>query len=209
MSLSAGDVEGARLASTATKRIVAPMRAVASEANIKLLGVNFIFLLRCLVTVHRGNCSFSKLPKNWADNSKEISASWDSAEDAIRETTEFIRAKLGWTTRRSLPSTMALIPVIYLISQNPDRKLSEDHEERVIRYLLITGLRGIFRGTTETTVNSYVTAIRNAKANNLNLSVALLQRIPKINNTKCVRTRLGIVSQCTHRSCKCTLRCSS
>ena len=54
-SLSAGDVEAARLASAATRGIVEPMRALAAEREMRTLGINFVFLLRALVTVHRGN----------------------------------------------------------------------------------------------------------------------------------------------------------
>jgi hypothetical protein len=57
-SLSTGDVAGARLASQATRKIVEPMRAVVAEKEMRALGVNFVFLLRTLVTVHRHSCRF-------------------------------------------------------------------------------------------------------------------------------------------------------
>ena len=98
-SLSAGDVEAARLASAATKKIVEPMRAVATEREMRALGINFIFLVRCLVTVHRGNCSFSKLPKNWAEDTGEVETSWRQTERALRVTVEFVKSEIGWTTR--------------------------------------------------------------------------------------------------------------
>ena len=60
-SLSTGDVAAARLASAATRKIVEPMRAVVAEREMRALGVNFVFLLRTLVTVHRGNCSWVRL----------------------------------------------------------------------------------------------------------------------------------------------------
>jgi hypothetical protein len=117
-SLSAGDVEAARLASAATKKIVEPMRAVAAEREMRSLGINFIFLVRSLVTVHRGNCSFSKLPKNWAEDTGEVEASWRAAEKALRAVVKFVRSEIGWTTRRWLPSANALIPVVYLLAKN-------------------------------------------------------------------------------------------
>jgi hypothetical protein len=57
--LSAGDVEAARLASAATRKILEPMRSLVAEKEMRTLGINFVFLLRTLVTVHRGNSSFS------------------------------------------------------------------------------------------------------------------------------------------------------
>ena len=155
------------------------MRAVAAEPGLKVLGINFIFLLRCLVTVHRGSCTFSKLPKNWADDPKRIAASWNAAEQATRATAELVRTELGWASRRWLPSTMALIPVVYLLSQHPKKQLSDDDKQNIVQYLLVSGLRGIFRGTTETTVNSYVNAIRKSETNLSGGCVALLQKIPK------------------------------
>jgi hypothetical protein len=116
-SLSADDVEAARLASAATKKIVEPMHAVVAEREMRGLGINFVFLPRILVTVHRGNCSFSKLPHNWADDTGEIEASWRRTEQALRATVHFVKHEVGWTTRRWLPSTMALIPVVYLTNQ--------------------------------------------------------------------------------------------
>jgi hypothetical protein len=99
-SLSAGDVEAARLASAATKGIVQPMRAVAAEAGMRALGINFVFLLRALVTVHRGNCSFSKLPKSWAESTYDVERSWRDTERALRTTVSFVQDDVGWTTRR-------------------------------------------------------------------------------------------------------------
>lgn len=95
------------------------MRAMVSEREMRALGINFIFLLRTLVTVHRGNCSFSKLPKSWADDTGEIEASWRRTEHALRATIQFVKSEIGWTTRRWLPSTMALIPVVCSRTQAP------------------------------------------------------------------------------------------
>jgi hypothetical protein len=177
-TLSAGDVEGARLSSAHTKKIVGPMRAVAAEREMKAAGINFIFLLRCLVTVHRGNCSFSKLPKNWADDSKQVEQSWRSAEAALRATLKFARTELGWATRRWVPSIMAFIPVVFLLSQHRKESLQSSEKQHLREYLLLTGLRAIFRGSTETTVNSYVNAIRKSERRFSDACRALSAKVP-------------------------------
>ena len=130
-SLSAGDVEAARLASAATRGIVEPMRALSGERDMRTLGINFVFLLRVLVTVHRGNSSFSKLPRNWADDKGEVEASWKRTEQALRATVRFVRTEVGWTTRRWLPSTMALIPVVYLLAKGGNGDLKGKDAEYV------------------------------------------------------------------------------
>lgn len=177
-SLSAGDVEAARLASAATRGIVEPMRALAAERDMRVLGINFVFLLRALVTVHRGNSSFSKLPRNWADDKIEVEANWKRTERALRATVRFVRTEIGWTTRRWLPSTMALIPVVYLLAKTGNGELKGKDKDYVKRYLLISGLRSLFRGATETAVNIFVNAVRNAKGDRTRLAKALFERIP-------------------------------
>jgi hypothetical protein len=213
-SLSTGDVAAARLASAATKKIVAPMRAVVAEREMRVLGINFVFLLRTLVTVHRGNCSFFKLPRNWADDTGEIEASWRRTERALRETVKFVRTEIGWTTRRWLPSTMALIPVVYLFAKHGPGKLRASDAGLVKRYLLIAGLRSLFRGSGETVVNTYVNALRKVGNNKNGLAKALFDRIPKNRLYKVkkddVRTTSGLYSSlmqiylaylCAHSAC--------
>lgn len=179
-SLVAGEVEAARLASAATKKIVEPMRAVVNEKEMRAMGVNFVFLLRTLVTVHRGNCSFAKLPNKWADDAGEVEASWAITEEALRATIEFARKKLGWTTRRWLPSTLALIPIVYLFAKGGSSSVNEKEARFLQRYLLITGLRSLFRSSTETTVNRYVSAVRDCgRRDRLSMARALFERVPK------------------------------
>lgn len=178
-SLQAGDVEAARLASAATRQIVGPMRAFAAEREMRTLGINFVFLVRTLVTVHRGNCSFSKLPRNWAADTGEVELSWRKTEQGLRRAVDFLREEIGWRTRRWLPSTMALIPIVYLLSQTTNAKLNAKEQDVLRRYLLITGLRSVFRGSTETTVNGYVNAVRDTRGDRVKRLRALLDKIPK------------------------------
>lgn len=178
-SLQAGDVEAARLASAGTRKIVGPMRQFVSEREMRALGFNFVFLLRTVVTVHRGNCSFSNLPRSWADDTGEVEQSWRKTELALRAVVTFVREEFGWTTRRWLPSTMALIPVVYLLSQTSNAKLNEKERDLIRRYLLITGLRGMFRGSTESTVNGFVNAVRDTKGDRAKKARALFERIPR------------------------------
>ncbi len=178
-SLSTGDVAGARLASQATRKIVEPMRADVAEKEMRALGINFVILLRMLVTVHRHSCRFSKLPNSWAADTGEIEASWRRTEQALRATIQFVGNDVGWTTRRWLPSTMALIPVVYLLANTSNASLRGKDADLVRRYLLVAGLRSLFRGTTETTVDSYVKAVRGATGDRTRRARALFEKIPK------------------------------
>jgi hypothetical protein len=183
-SLQAGDVEAARLASAGTRKIVEPMRQFVAGREMRAMGINFVFLLRAVVTVHRGNCSFSNLPRSWADDTGEVETSWRKTEQALRLVVSFLRKEVGWTTRRWLPSTMALIPIVYLLSQTNMSTLNEREVELIRKYLLITGLRSMFRGSTETTVNGFVNAVRDTRGDRTRKVRALFDRIPKVRKYK-------------------------
>jgi len=75
---------------------------------------------------------------------------------------------------------MALIPIVYLLSQTGTTKFNEKEADLIRRYLLITGLRSVFRGSTETTVNSYVNAVRDTRGDRSRKVRALFDRIPKV-----------------------------
>jgi hypothetical protein len=178
-SLSAGDVEAARLASAATKKIVEPMRSLVAEREMRTLGINFVFLLRTLVTVHRGNSSFSKLPRSWADDTGEVEASWRRTERALRATAQFVKEDVGWMNRRWLPSTMALIPIVYSLAKAGTSTLGQPAKGHLRRYLLVSGLRSLFRGASETQVNAFVNAVRDVEGDTLRFAKALVDRIPQ------------------------------
>lgn len=178
-SLQTGDVAAARLASTATKRIVGPMRAFVSEREARALGINFVFVLRALITVYRGNCSFAKLPRSWASDADEVEASWRLTERGLRSALDVVRNELGWRSRRWLPSLMALIPLVYVFAKKGTARLDAEEATLVRNYLLITGLRSLFRGASETAVNSYVNAVRGASSDRTQCLKELVRRIPK------------------------------
>jgi hypothetical protein len=99
--------------------------------------------------------------------------------NAQRSTVQFVRSDIGWTTRRWLPSTNALIPVIYLLAKGGKSALKGKDAAIVKKYLLVSGYRSLFRGTTETTVNSYVNAISKTQGDFSRFCRALFEKIPK------------------------------
>jgi hypothetical protein len=176
--LSRGDAEAASLTHRATANIVPKMRDfVQSEAQRKL-GLNFVFATRALITAHRDSSSFSDLPKSWATGDKDINESWKGAQHGLAETVEFVRNKLGWNTRRWLPSANALIPLSYLLR---DRKggFTEKEYEEVRRYLCVTAIRGLFRGSVESTINKYVSPVRKAPSRSARKASLIFKTIPK------------------------------
>jgi hypothetical protein len=177
-SLSAGDVEAARLSQEATSHIVGPMRDFVQEPELSRLGLNFVFVTRTLVTIHRGNSSFSKLPSNWAADVKDVKQSWLETERSLRLACKIVREELGWTTRRWLPSISALIPVAYLL-KDVKSDLSFSESEQIKRFLLLTGFRGLFRGSVETAINTFINPLRDVSSRLRNRASLLVNKIPR------------------------------
>ena len=177
-TLSRGDAEAASLTHRATAVIVPKMRQFVQSDYQRRLGLNFVFATRALITVHRDSSSFSKLPKNWAMSGKDITESWKGTERGLGQVIEFVRGELGWTSRRWLPSANALIPLVYLLRDRQNGFLSNEAMD-VRRYLFITGVRGLFRGSVESTINSYVSVVRKAAGKAQRRASLIAKRIPK------------------------------
>ena len=74
---------------------------------------------------------------------------------------------------------MALIPMVYLLANSSTSVLKKKDAEFVREYLLVAGMRSLFRDTTETTVDGYVRAIRTVTGDRTKGARALLEKIPK------------------------------
>ena len=99
---------------------------------------------------------------NWAASAEEIDASWRSVEKGLQYAATVAREELGWANRRWLPSANALIPIAYLFKSHIGSP-SKEERESLKRYLLLTGLRGLFRGSVETSINTFVNPIKTAQ----------------------------------------------
>lgn len=177
-TLSRGDAEAATLTHRATAEIVPRMRQFVQSDFQRRLGLNFVFATRALITAHRDSASFSKLPKTWATSGKDIKESWKATERALSQVIVFLRNELGWTTRRWLPSGNALIPLVYLLRDRPNGLLANELAD-VSRYLFITGIRGLFRGSVESTINSYISPVKKANNKAQRKAKLIVKRIPK------------------------------
>jgi hypothetical protein len=176
-SLSAGDVEAARLSQEATAHIVGPMREFVQQPELRSLGLNFVFVTRALVTIHRGSSTFSTLPKNWAADAGDVRESWRQTERGLQFACALVREELGWTTRRWLPSVNALIPVAYLLKDHKG-KLADSETEQLKRFLLLTGFRGLFHGSVETAINGFINPLREETKPGKRRASVLVKKIP-------------------------------
>ena len=176
--LSRGDAEAATLTHRATANIVPKMRQFVQSDVQRKLGLNFVFATRALITVHRDSSRFSDLPEKWATKDKDINESWKAAEHGLSEAVAFVRNELGWTTRRWLPSANALIPLAYLL-RDRDGGFTANEREDVRRYLCITGIRGLFRGSVESTIDKYISPVKKAPSKAQRKASLIFKRITK------------------------------
>ena len=160
MTLSAGDVAAAQLAQETTSSILGPMRDLARERECIDLGLNFVFLTRALVTIRCGTARFSKLPKSWATGSPPIEESWEATRKGLGATIDLVR-RMGWTSRRWLPSANALLPVAYFASLKGGRIAKKDERE-VVRFLCLAAWTGAFSGASETAIDHYLRHLQKA-----------------------------------------------
>jgi len=177
MSLSAGDVEAARLAQEATYSILGPMRDFAKGKECAALGLNFVFLTRALVAIRRGSARFSDLPKSWATatGSPPIQESWRATQKGLNAAIDLVQG-MGWTNRRWLPSANALLPVAYFASLNEGHIAKEDVRE-VERFLCLAAWTEAFSGATETAIDHFLTRLE--KAGPGSSATVLTDAIPK------------------------------
>jgi len=159
VNLSRGDIEAAKLAQETTRSILGPMRDFAKDRVCADLGLNFVFLTRALVAIRRGSARL-KLPKKWATVSPPIERSWEETRKGLQAATQLVR-RLGWTSRRWLPSANALIPVARFAALKGGRISSHDEPE-IARFLCLAAWSGAFSGASETAIDRYLRRLRKA-----------------------------------------------
>jgi hypothetical protein len=155
------------------------MRKFVQSDNQRKLGLNFVFATRALITAHRDNSSFSDLPDKWTIlGNMDINDSWNAAQHGLSEAVEFVRDELGWCSRRWLPSANALIPLAYLLRDREGGFLNNEYLD-IRRYLCITGIRGLFRGSVESTINKFISPVRKAPSKAQRKASLIFKTIPK------------------------------
>jgi hypothetical protein len=178
--LSSGDVEAAKLSQEATSDVLPLMREFVQDQRMRQLGLDFLFVLRALITVHRDNCSFAKLPNKWATSGKrDLLESWESVTKALETVIDILASDLGWTTKRWLPSANALIPILYYLASKPG-KFSQVERKALLQFLMRASVRSLFSGAVETAINRYVNVVSKSRDEGRVDALSLYRAIPKV-----------------------------
>jgi hypothetical protein len=181
--LSAGDVEAAKLSQEATSGVLPYMRDFVRDARMRQLGLDFLFSLRALITVHRDNSSFANLPDKWATiGRRDLMESWELVRRGLTTVLDMISADLGWVTKRWLPSANALIPIVYYFATRPGKPTQSDRKA-LCQFLLRASVRSLFSGAVESSINKYVNAVKKAREEGRLDAQTLSRTIPR-NSTR-------------------------
>ncbi|MFI5458772.1 MAG: hypothetical protein ACHRXM_25370 [Isosphaerales bacterium] len=181
-ALSQGDVRAAELARGHAVDVLTSMREFVTGERPQRLGFGFSFAFRALVVFHRESAQFSKLKPDWMDapaqHGRSLRESWRATARAIDKALCFVDERMGWSRRALLPSANAVI-VLAAALDRAEFKVSADAEQLYRRWLSLTALRGVFRGSVETTINRFHRAIRESQREPVTALMDALKRDEK------------------------------
>jgi hypothetical protein len=164
--LRQGDVRAAELARGSAVGVLRKMREFVSGDRPQRLGFGFSFAFRAFVVFHRQSAQFASLKPDWMESpgphSRNLAQSWHAAENALAEALRFVDEDMGWSRRSLLPSANALI-VLAAAMDRAEFKSGEGEKELYRRWLCLTALRGVFRGSVESTINRFLKAVRESR----------------------------------------------
>ena len=100
------------------------------------------FMIQCLAAVHTGKMDFKKPEDIWdGADEREIRASWKKTSIGLGRLIEFLSGTVKWDSDRWLPSSNAIIPLIYLLS---DTRFDIDERKLARKWLLLASVHGLF-----------------------------------------------------------------
>ena len=159
------DVKAADLGIGKSVEVLQQIQAFVNERQPRALGFGFSFAFRALVVFHRATAQFNNLPISWADadgdRGQSLLDSWREAERGLRAGMKFVDS-IGWCRKPLLPSCNGLIPLAYALHRL-GREPDAADREKIRRWICLAALRGVFRGSVETTINRHLRNIKQRK----------------------------------------------
>jgi hypothetical protein len=159
------DVKAADLGIGKSVEVLQEIQTFVNEPQPTALGFGFSFAFRALVVFHKGTAQFNQLPSSWAegdgDRGQSLHDSWREAERSLRVSMKLVDS-VGWSRKPLLPSCNGLIPLAYALHRL-GREPDTAEREVVKRWFCLAALRGVFRGTVETTINKHLRNIKDCK----------------------------------------------
>jgi hypothetical protein len=156
------DVKAADLGIGKSVEVLQEIQSFVNEIQPKALGFGFSFAFRALVVFHKGTAQFKELSNKWADlegdRGQSLLESWREAARGLRSAMKFVDG-IGWCRKPLLPSCNGLIPLAYAL-QRLGREPDATERKVITRWFCLAALRGVFRGSVETTINKHLNKIK-------------------------------------------------
>ena len=156
------DVKAADLGIGKSVEVLQDIQTFINESKPKALEFGFSFAFRALVVFHKGTAQFNQLSSKWADGEgdrgQSLRDSWREAERGLSAGMKFVDS-IGWCRKLLLPSCNGLIPLAYALHRL-GREPDAAEREVITRWLCLSALRGVFRGSVETTINKHLRNIK-------------------------------------------------
>jgi hypothetical protein len=159
------DVKAADLGIGKSVEVLQQIQSYVDNPQPLALGFGFSFAFRALVVFHKGTAQFNQLSSSWADTEgdrgQSLRDSWHEAERGLRAGMKFVNS-IGWCRKPLLPSCNGLIPLAYALHRL-GREPNASEQEVMKRWFCLAALRGVFRGSVETTINKHLRNIKDSK----------------------------------------------
>ncbi len=117
---------------------------------------------------------------DWAKGEPAIEDVWKLTQRSLGSAIG-VALRMGWTTRRWLPSVNALLPVAYLAFKSGGRIAREDEAEAA-RFLCLAAWTGAFSGASETAIDKFINRLK--EPGRCRSAKTLTDAIPKRGLTK-------------------------
>ncbi len=159
------DVKAADLGIGKSVDVLQEIQSFVEDSQPVALGFGFSFAFRALVVFHKGTAQFKQLSSSWADTEgdrgQSLRESWREAAHGLRAAIKFVDS-LGWCRKPLLPSCNALIPLAYALHKL-GKEPNAAERDVIKRWFCLAALRGVFRGSVETTIGKHLRKIKEAK----------------------------------------------
>jgi hypothetical protein len=175
--LNKSDLSSAELSLQIPELVSDKIRPVATKVG----GFTFTipFLIQCLAAVHKGKMQFKSPYEIWKKaNDYEIKNSWKKTEKGIGKTIEFLSGTIKWDSIQWLPSINALLPIIYILSNN---KFNSRERKIAKKWLLLSIANAYFSGSVYTTLDKVLQKLsKNGNCNFVKLWKITRKKLPHI-----------------------------
>lgn len=116
------------------------------------------FMIQCLAAVHTGKMDFRNPQDIWdGSDEKVIKASWRRTAKGVGRVVEFLTGTVKWNSDRWIPSSNAIVPLIYLLS---DDKFDSEERSLARKWLLLACVHGLFSKSAHSKVDNILRRLR-------------------------------------------------